>query len=43
MVENISVKFHEIISNDIQGMGRSQFYDKNHYLQCSKGHNSKGR
>ena len=43
MVVNISVKFHENTSNGFQVMGWTQYYDQNHYLQCSKGHNFKIR
>ena len=41
MVPNISVKFHETTWNGFKVTKRTQVYDQNHYLQCSKGHNSK--
>ena len=39
----ICVKFHENISNGFQVTGQTRVYDKEHYLQCSMGHNSKSR
>ena len=40
MVLNISEKICEIIWNGFKVTERIQVYDRNHYLQCSKGSNS---
>ena len=40
---NICVKFHENISKIFEVAEQTQVHDRNHYLQCSKGHNSKSR
>ena len=43
MVVNISMMFHENISNGFQATGPTRFYNHNHCLQCSKAYYSKSK
>ena len=43
MVLDICITFHEIISNSSKVTERARVYDRNHYLLCLKGNNSKNR
>ena len=43
MVVTISVKFDENTLHSFQDTKQTQVYHQNHYLHCSKGHNSQSR
>ena len=43
IVLNICIKFHENIINAFQVTERTWAYGRNHYFECSKGHNSKSK
>ena len=43
MMIYICIKFQENISNSFQVTEWTQIYNRNHYFQSSKGHNSKSR